>query len=192
MPIRSKGVHHMALVTNDMDKTVKFWTEVLNCPIIVTLHLPPVDPFPGLTWGDLGDKKHYFFDIGNGDSVAFFDLGEENPTVKEAGFGHHLALKLDTEEQLLDTKAQLEAHGVKVSEVVDHMFCRSIYFRDHNGIYLEYAVYVEQCRPDTPFLQDADPVPAALKHLGNKQEANLRHFEAGNVETYDGGDTIKA
>jgi len=188
MAIHSKGMHHLALVTSDMDKTVKFWTEVLNCPLIVTLHLPPVDPFAGLTWGDLADRKHYFFDIGNGDAVAFFDFGADAPTVKEAGFGHHVAFKLESVEDLAAAKAHLEAHGVEVSDVIDHFFCNSIYFRDPNGIYLEYAVYVADCRPEHPFLQDANPTPAARDHLGVKQEQFLLDFEAGNTETYETAD----
>lgn len=185
MPIKNSGMHHLALVTDDMEKTVKFWTEVLGCPIVVTLHLPPVDPFAGLTWGDLGDKKHYFFDIGNGDRVAFFDFGDEAPKTKDQGFGHHVALGVPSEAALLEAKAHLEAHGVEVSDVIDHFFCKSIYFRDPNGVYLEYSWYSGPWTSDRPFLQDEHPVPAALKHLGPKQDEYLLHFEAGHTETYN-------
>ena len=184
MSIRTSGMHHLALVTDDMEKTVKFWTEVLGCPIVVTLHLPPVDPFAGLTWGDLADKKHYFFDIGNGDRIAFFDFGDEAPKTKDKGFGHHVALGVDTEAELVGAKKHLEANGVSVSDVVDHWFCKSIYFRDPNGVYMEYSWYTDRWTADKPFLQDAAPVPAARRHLGAKQEKFLRSFEAGHVETY--------
>ena len=70
MPMHNRGLNHLAMITNDMDKTVKFWTDVMRCPITTTLHLPPVDPYAGLTWSDLADKKHYFFDIGNGSRLA--------------------------------------------------------------------------------------------------------------------------
>ena len=132
-------MHHLPLVTDDKEKTVKFWTEVLGCPIVVTLHLPPVDPFAGLTWGDLGDKKHYFFDIGNGDRVAFFDFGDEAPKTKDQGFGHHVALGVPTEAALVEAKQHLENHGVKVSDVIDHFFCKSIYFREPGGVLFEIA-----------------------------------------------------
>lgn len=191
MALRPNGVHHMACVTDDMEKTVKFWTEVLNCPIIVTLHLPPIDPFAGLTWGDLANKKHYFFDIGNGDSVAFFDFGDEAPQKKDAGFGHHLALKLDSEKELVEMKRHLESHGVEVSDVIDHFFTKSIYFRDPNGCYMEFSAYTAVCKPDEPFLQDANPVPAAIKHLGDKQKKFLLKFEAGHVDTYANASVAK-
>ncbi len=185
MQIKNSGMHHLALVTDDMEKTVKFWTEVLGCPIVVTLSLPPVDPLARRRWGDLGDMKHYFFDIGNDDRVAFFDLGNAAPKTKDQGFAHHVALGLPSEEELLKTKQHLEAHGVKVTDVIDHFFCKSIYFRDPNGVYLEYSWYSGAWTGDRPFLQDENPVPAARTHLGAKQDKYLRHFEAGNTDTYD-------
>ncbi|MCZ6859442.1 MAG: VOC family protein [Alphaproteobacteria bacterium] len=186
MAISRRGLHHLALSTSNMDKTVRFWTEVLECPIIVTLHLPPEDPFadlPQLPPTDLGNRKHYFFDIGNGDAVAFFDFGSETPPV-DGGFAHHVALTCATEDELIATKKHLESHGVDVSEVINHFFCKSIYFKDPNGIYLEYSVHTGEWTAANPFLQDADPVPAARDHLGTKQEERLLDFQAGIPETY--------
>ena len=186
MAMINRGVNHIAVVTDDMDATVKFWTEVMGCPITTTLHLPPVDPFAGLTWGDLADKKHYFFDIGNGARIAFFDLRDETPKTKDKGFGHHIALGVANLEELLANKAHLEAHGVEVSDVVDHFFCKSIYFRDPNGVYLEYAFYTQEWTSQMPFLQDPHPVPAAQEHLGAKQDKFLIKMDAGHADTYEG------
>ncbi|MDH3236048.1 MAG: VOC family protein [Alphaproteobacteria bacterium] len=186
MAIARRGLHHLALSTKNMDETVKFWTEVLECPIIVTLHLPPEDPFahlPQLPPTDLGDKKHYFFDIGNGDAVAFFDFGDATPPV-DGGFAHHVALTCESVDELEATRQHLQDKGVDVSEVIDHFFCKSIYFKDPNGIYLEYSAYTGEWTAANPFLQDAAPVPAALDHLGPKQEERLLDFQAGIPETY--------
>ena len=185
MPMHNRGLNHLAMITNDMDKTVKFWTEVMRCPITTTLHLPPVDPYAGLTWSDLADKKHYFFDIGNGSRIAFFDLGDLAPETKESGTNHHVALGVADEDELLENKAHLEAHGVEVSEVVDHFFCRSIYFKDPNGIYMEYAFYTGEWTAEKPFIQDANPVPSAAEHLGTKQDEFLIKGVAGHAETYE-------
>ena len=57
-PIR--GVNHLALVCKDMKRTVDFYTGVLGMPLVKTIELP----------GNMG--QHFFFDIGNGDSLAFF------------------------------------------------------------------------------------------------------------------------
>ncbi len=191
MGIKSTGMHHLALCTKDMQATVEFWSNVMGCPIVTTLHLPPVDPFAGLTWGDLADKKHYFFDIGNGDRVAFFDLKDETPETKDQGFAHHVALGVENEQALVAAKKHLESHHVEVSDVVDHLFCKSIYFRDPNGVFMEYSVYTGDWTFETPFLQDANPVPAARQQFGARYDKELRHFTAGHVDTYAQGDTQK-
>ena len=53
------GINHLALVSSDMARTVDFYTNVLGMPLIKTLEIP-------------GGAQHFFFDCGNGDSVAFF------------------------------------------------------------------------------------------------------------------------
>ena len=55
-----RGVNHIALVCKDMAKTVEFYRDVLGMPLIKTIDLPG------------GHGQHFFFDIGNGDSLAFF------------------------------------------------------------------------------------------------------------------------
>ena len=55
-----RGINHLALVCKDMKRTVDFYTEVLGMPLVKTIELP----------GGMG--QHFFFDIGNGDSLAFF------------------------------------------------------------------------------------------------------------------------
>src|SRR5678816_4940481 len=55
-----RGVNHLALVCKDMAKTVEFYRDVLGMPLTKTIDLP----------GGMG--QHFFFDIGNGDSLAFF------------------------------------------------------------------------------------------------------------------------
>ena len=55
-----RGVNHLALVCKDMARTVAFYRDILGMPLTKTIDLP----------GDMG--QHFFFDIGNGDSLAFF------------------------------------------------------------------------------------------------------------------------
>lgn len=54
------GINHLALVCSDMQRTVDFYTQVLGFPLIKTIELPG------------GRGQHFFFDIGNGASLAFF------------------------------------------------------------------------------------------------------------------------
>ena len=55
-----RGINHLALVCRDMKRTVDFYTGVLGMPLTKTIELP------------FGMGQHFFFDIGNGDCLAFF------------------------------------------------------------------------------------------------------------------------
>ena len=55
-----RGINHLALVCKDMARTVDFYSNVLGMPLVKTIDLP----------GGMG--QHFFFDIGNGDCLAFF------------------------------------------------------------------------------------------------------------------------
>lgn len=190
MAINTKGVHHMAFLSRDMDETVRFYTEVMNFPVVVTLQLPDPDPFPGAVPGDLGGAKHYFFDIGNGDRLAFFWCPKDElaPNFAKIGAGNHIAFALETVGELDAAKRHLIAKGVEIKSEIDHTFCRSIYFEDPNGITLELSVYQHPCTPEQPFLQDPEPTPATRKHLGDKQEKFLLSFgKRGNATVLAGG-----
>lgn len=188
--IKSQGVHHGAYITNDMDATVKFYTGILNMPLVVTLALPSPDPFGGeiQQWGDLGGTRHYFFDCGGGDRIAFFSwnesFGSYNP---EQGVFHHLAFNVATEAELEAAKRKLEAHGIGVSKVIDHFFCKSIYFKDPNGIHLEFATSTLPMTVEQPFLEDPEPVPAAREVLGDQVEKYGVSFREGHDFVAKGG-----
>ena len=66
-PFDLQGVSHLALVCSDMARTVDFYTRVLDLRLIKTIELPS------------GMGQHFFFDIGNGDSLAFFCFPDAPP-----------------------------------------------------------------------------------------------------------------
>ncbi len=73
-----QGVNHLALVCKDMARTVDFYSNVLGMPLIKTIELPK------------GMGQHFFFDLGNGDSLAFFwfpNAPESQPGVASAAQG---------------------------------------------------------------------------------------------------------
>jgi catechol 2,3-dioxygenase-like lactoylglutathione lyase family enzyme len=181
--VKTQGLHHAAYLTKDMDATVKFYNEILDMPLVVTLALPTPDPFNGLipVRGDVAGTRHYFFDCGNDSSLAFFSwnktFGDMGPDV---GVMHHISLKLDTKEELYALKAKLEDNGIEVSTVIDHFFCLSIYFRDPNGLYLEYSTTTMEYTEDNPFLEDPEPIDAARKVLGDKIEQYKTKFREGH------------
>lgn len=156
-----RGVHHLALVTPDMDATVRFWHGVIGARLVATLAIPAF--------------RHYFFEVGQGNTVAFFEYADQPldafakpagvPYAKAAQFDH-LSLHLPDEEALLHLAGRLKEHGCEVTEVVDHDFLRSIYFTDNNGIALEASWWAvdptgrEVDYGNERLFSDPDPVPA--------------------------------
>src|ERR1044071_8209543 len=59
----ARGVHHVALISSDVERTLQFYQEVLGFPLI--------EMFENR---DYEGSTHFFFDIGNGNTLAYFDL----------------------------------------------------------------------------------------------------------------------
>jgi catechol 2,3-dioxygenase-like lactoylglutathione lyase family enzyme len=161
---RWRGVHHLALITDDMDATVRFWCGALGARLVATV--------------GTGSFRHYFFEFGAGTTIAFFEYFDVDldtyskpagvPIPQAAQFDH-LSLALPDEEALLALRDRLKAADCEVTDVVDHGFLRSIYFNDPSGIALEASWWVldPTGRPadysDSRLFSDADPVPALIE-----------------------------
>jgi catechol 2,3-dioxygenase-like lactoylglutathione lyase family enzyme len=161
--MKTKGINHLALVCRDMAETVDFYENKLGMPLVKTVALP-----------DGG--QHFFFDCGGDTLLAFFWWLDSPPaapgiaSVKDfpaepksaVGSMNHVAFDMDAD-KLEAAIGQLQAAGVHVSVpvVVNHddspagvsremnegVWVRSVYFRDPNGIMLEYAALVRGFRP---------------------------------------------
>jgi catechol 2,3-dioxygenase-like lactoylglutathione lyase family enzyme len=160
-----RGVNHVALVTNDMDATIRFYCGVLGCRLVA----------------HLGNRafRHYFFEIGPGSTIAFFEYSGVSferfstfaglPDPRKPQFDH-LSLTVADEAALERLQRRLKAAGCAVTDVVDHVFVRSIYFDDPNGIALEASWWVTDAtgRPvdftDPVLFSDPRP-PAAAREL---------------------------
>ena len=85
---------------------------------------------------------HIFFAMGDGSCIAFFEVPASPPMQKDANtpdWVQHLALNVESMEELLERKKILEDAGVEVVGPTDHAFCHSIYFFDPNGHRMEFA-----------------------------------------------------
>lgn len=155
------GLNHLALVTNDMDKTVRFYRDVLGMPLV----------------GTTGNKdtgypyRHYFLSIGRGASIAFFEWPEvELPDRKDSGIPasgiqfDHVSIGVESDDDLLELQKKLSNFGADVSDVVDHGLVRSIYATDPNGISIEFSVSARDLDAE-PWFDDADPVPAVREDV---------------------------
>ena len=122
-PTTARGVHHIAILCTDVERTIQFYQDLLEFPL--------TDIFENR---DYRGSNHFFFDIGNGNSLAFFDFpGLELDAYREVLGGlHHIALSM-APEQWDRIKAKLIAAGVECHQVGE----RSLYFRDPDGTRLE-------------------------------------------------------
>ncbi len=119
----ARGIHHVALLSSDVEQTVRFYQDVLGFPLTEVMENRD---YPGST--------HFFFDAGNGNAIAFFDLpGLDLGAYAEVLGGlHHMAISI-TRENWLAARARLQEAGVEVHEESG----TSIYFRDPDGARLE-------------------------------------------------------
>ena len=171
-PIR--GVHHLAMVTGDLDKTIRFYRDALGLPVVATTG----------NRSDLYPFRHYFFKLGPHTTIAFFEWkGMVEEFTKPAGLPvrgqlqfDHLSFQVDDEQALHDLRGRLADCGVESTDIVDHQFLRSIYFTDPNGIALEASWWVrdpttgEVDYSDPELFYDPDP-PAALADMTVGHEA---------------------
>jgi catechol 2,3-dioxygenase-like lactoylglutathione lyase family enzyme len=119
----ARGVHHIALLCADVERTVRFYQEVLEFPL--------TEIFENR---DYKGSNHFFFDIGNGNLLAFFDLPglDLGPYGEVLGGLHHLAISVEPQ-RWQRLKANLDRVGVDYQEESS----TSVYFRDPDGARLE-------------------------------------------------------
>ena len=125
LPTSARGVHHLALICSDIERTIQFYTEVLGFPLVALFQNR-----------DLPSSTHFFFDIGHGNLLAFFDFPEHPmPPAQEAiGGMHHVAISVPPA-QFEAICQRLQARGVQnlgPAHVTD-----SVYIRDPDGALLE-------------------------------------------------------
>ena len=174
--IHWRGINHLALVTTDMDATVRFYHGVLGARLVTTIGTPTF--------------RHYFFEFAPQNTVAFFEYaGVELDTFatpagvadpRKAQFDH-LSFNLPDEEALVALQARLKAADCEVTDIVDHGAIRSVYFTDPNGIALEASYWVLDATGRTPdyrderLFSDPDPVPAVRELLETGAVGTVPH-----------------
>jgi catechol 2,3-dioxygenase-like lactoylglutathione lyase family enzyme len=175
------GVNHLALVCKDMARTVAFYRDVLGMPLVKTLDLPG------------GRGQHFFFDMGNGDSLAFFWFAQAPEAVpgisapeflptkgnfmSAHGSMNHIAFNVPIE-RFDEYYERLVSKGVEVTQILNHdnsptqssaemndeVYVRSVYFFDPDGVCLEFAAWT---RPFVDGDVAHDPVEAnGIKKAG--------------------------
>ena len=122
----TRGVHHVALICSDVERTIRFYQDFLGFPLIEVMENRD---YPG--------SAHIFFDLGNGNLLAFFDfpgLGLQ-PGIEAIGGLQHMAISV-SEQQFAALRQRLEQHGVPYLGP-GHRMEHSVYFKDPDGIQIE-------------------------------------------------------
>ncbi|HEY8473321.1 MAG TPA: VOC family protein [Natronosporangium sp.] len=122
-PSSARGLHHVALLSSDVERTVRFYQDLLGFPL--------TEIFENR---DYRGSNHFFFDIGNGNLLAFFDFPglDLGPYAEVLGGLHHVAISVEPE-QWEAARQRLEQAGVEYQRESG----TSIYFRDPDGARIE-------------------------------------------------------
>jgi catechol 2,3-dioxygenase-like lactoylglutathione lyase family enzyme len=150
-----KGFSHIGLSTLDLDKTRAFYEGVLG---FKPVRCDTIKVKEG------GQIRHIFFDTGRDQLLAFMEArGVPGvPAEYDAGINrglgvpsafYHFAFETGSLPGLEQKRAELIGKGVKVSEVVDHDWAKSIYFKDPNGMQLEYCCMTRELNDDDARMQ---------------------------------------
>jgi catechol 2,3-dioxygenase-like lactoylglutathione lyase family enzyme len=150
--IRYNGVNHIALITSNMDETIRFWRDLLGIRLVFALGEP--------------GYRQYFFEISPQNLVVFFEWPDVEPLEeKDAGMKakgkiafDHLCIEVDNEESLWELKDKFDAADIWTTELSDHYFLHSFFTFDPNGIALEFCYRVKGVEiQQKPLLLDSRP-----------------------------------
>ena len=151
-----RGFSHIGLSTLDLDRTRDFYENVLGFPAVRCDTIK-------VTEG--GVIRHIFFDTGRDQLIAFmeargvpgvpaqYDAGITRGLGVPSAF-YHFAFEAGSEAGLEAKRQDLLARGVDVTDVVDHDWAKSIYFKDPNGIQLEFCCFTRPLDADDARMQD--------------------------------------
>jgi glyoxylase I family protein len=121
----ARGLHHLALICSDIDRTIDFYQNVLGFPL--------VELFENR---DLKSSTHFFHDLGHGNLLAFFDFPEDPmpPTREAVGGMHHVSISVPRD-QYERIRAELDRRGIEYfgPDRVEN----SLYFKGPDGELLE-------------------------------------------------------
>jgi catechol 2,3-dioxygenase-like lactoylglutathione lyase family enzyme len=172
------GINHLAMVTGDMDMTVRYWRDLLGMRLVA----------------GLGRKgyRHYFFEISATDLIAFFEWPDvEKIPDKDHGVPvkgpvafDHVSIGVNQISDLVEISKNLTAAGFWVSEMIDHGFIYSIYSFDPNHIPVEFSYNVPAVSiRKNPKMKDKHPSAITLE--GSEPQPGKWPELPSNTETED-------
>ena len=186
-----RGFSHVGLSTLDLDKTRDFYENVLGFKAV---RCDTIKVQEG------GQIRHIFFDTGRDQLMAFMEArGVPGiPASYDAGINtglgvpsafYHFAFEAGSEAALDEKRNELLAKGVEVTDVVDHDWAKSIYFKDPNGLQLEFCCFTRNLNADDARMQDRFQM--SVKRLGLADNSVLRDREPVGGKRLDVDELVK-
>ncbi|AVG39126.1 VOC family protein [Achromobacter insolitus] len=184
-PLRLHGVDHTARPTWRLRETVAFYRDILGLPLVHVIS--------ARGWGPAThpDFLHFFFDSGQGSTIAFFYyLGSDEPqalhgrsNMRPLPEDHvfdatHTAWLVESEDELKAWKQKLQDAGLEVSVETRHEVIESIYVRDPNGYFIEFT---RKLRP----LGEVDAIDADLTLRAAMQAEADAESAGGRIQHID-------
>ena len=162
----TRGFSHVGLSTLDLDKTRDFYERILGFKAV---RCDTIKVQEG------GQIRHIFFDTGRDQLLAFMEargvpgIPEDYEAGITRGLGvpsafYHFAFEAGSEAGLDEKRRELIAKGVEVTDVVDHDWAKSIYFKDPNGLQLEFCCFTRNLNANDARMQDRFEM--SVKRLG--------------------------
>ncbi|MBV8775217.1 MAG: VOC family protein [Deltaproteobacteria bacterium] len=150
-----KGFSHLGLSTLDLDRTREFYEGIMGFKAVRC---------DTMTIKEGGRIRHIFFDTGRDQLIAFMEargvdaIPAEYDTSITRGLAvppafYHFAFEAGSEAGLAQKRDELRAKGIEVTEIVDHDWAKSIYFKDPNGLMLEYCCLTRELNQDDATMQ---------------------------------------
>lgn len=173
-----KGFSHLGFSTLDLDKTRDFYESILG--------FKPVR-CDTIKIAEGGHIRHIFFDTGRDQLIAFMEARNVPgvPVEYDAGINrglgvpsafYHFAFEAGSEAGLESKRQELLKKGVAVSEVVDHDWAKSIYFKDPNGLQLEYCCLTRDFVDEDAVMKQR--FEASIRAMGLEDRPNIVHTQA--------------
>ena len=177
---RPTMLSHVAYITHDTAATVRFYSDLLGMELVNAVL---DDSIPST--GDPVPYFHSFFRLADGSTVAFFEAPElppePAPTHPAYDVFRHLALQVDSREDVDAWREWLVGNGVEVLGPVDHKIIYSIYFHDPNGNRLEITTPLDPRWNDMPdkareSLAEWEQVKATARESGRDMVTVLKEL----------------
>jgi len=123
----ARGIHHAAFVCRDVEETIRFYQEFVGFPLVELVENR-----------DYQGSSHFFFDLGNGNLLGFFDFpGHDHEPYRETiGALQHLAISVG-DDAFTTLKRKLDDAGIEYLGP-DRGAEDSLYVRDPNGLGIEF------------------------------------------------------